>query len=205
MTTILIARHGNTFDLGDQVVRVGLKSDLPLSISGKLQAQKIGTYLQQHAISIDAVFTSTLVRTISTAEILLHTAGITIPIQPEAMFDEIDYGPDEAKTDQQVINRIGAAALDAWDQTGAVPPGWLCDPTAIINAWQKFAARCLTLYPDRTVLIVTSNGVARFAPYITTDIKNFTAKNKLKLATGSISALKNTGNGWQVEFWNKLL
>ncbi|MFZ4686424.1 MAG: histidine phosphatase family protein [Hyphomonadaceae bacterium] len=37
-TRIFIVRHGNTFDKGDVVTRVGGRTDLPLSTSGSAQA-----------------------------------------------------------------------------------------------------------------------------------------------------------------------
>ena len=42
MTDIYIVRHGNTFDKGDVVTRVGARTDLPLSRSGFAQAEALG-------------------------------------------------------------------------------------------------------------------------------------------------------------------
>ncbi|HAO37083.1 MAG TPA: histidine phosphatase family protein, partial [Hyphomonas sp.] len=38
MARLIIVRHGNTFDKGDTVTRVGGRTDLPLSASGLAQA-----------------------------------------------------------------------------------------------------------------------------------------------------------------------
>jgi len=39
MSRIVICRHGNTFDKGEIVTRVGARTDLPLSTSGRTQAK----------------------------------------------------------------------------------------------------------------------------------------------------------------------
>ena len=41
---VYIVRHGNTFDKGDVVTRVGARTDLPLSSSGQTQAEQLAAY-----------------------------------------------------------------------------------------------------------------------------------------------------------------
>ncbi len=41
--------------------------------------------------------------------------------------------------------------------------GWHIDPHAVIGRWQEFFASAPKKYPDQTLLVVTSNGIARFA------------------------------------------
>ena len=41
MTQLLIVRHGNTFETGETPRRVGLRTDLPLSSSGRKQANAL--------------------------------------------------------------------------------------------------------------------------------------------------------------------
>ena len=48
MLKLFVARHSNTFDKGDEVLRVGKRTDLPLSSSGRLQAKQLGTFLKRH-------------------------------------------------------------------------------------------------------------------------------------------------------------
>lgn len=200
---MLIARHGNTFDPGDKVVRVGLNTDLPLSKSGQQQARRLGEYLQTSNIPISAVFTSCLKRTIETATIALQTANLQLPIIQNSIFNEIDYGPDEGQTEADVIMRIGQHALNDWEEHAIVPSGWLTDPDRIIRNWFNFAHELEYKYPTQTVLVVTSNGIARFAPYLTGDFLNFTKNYKIKLATGATAILSNQGKGWEVKHWNE--
>lgn len=186
MIHLLIARHGNTFDPGDVILRVGCGTDLPLSNSGKLQAKALGEYLHQHHPDIAAVYTSTLQRTISTAEIILKTMGSHASIHPLAIFDEIDYGPDEGKPESAVVARIGEAALADWENHNCVPPGWQVDPEKITDVWRQFATQLEQNNPNQTILVVTSNGTARFAP-----------EHAIKLKTGAVSSLRIDQGQWQ--------
>lgn len=203
MNKIFLVRHGNTFDPGDEVVRVGLKTDMPLSSSGILQAEHVGRYIKENRIHFAAAFTSTLQRTYETASVALEEANLSPPLQKLHIFDEIDYGPDEGKTEEEVIARVGTQAIHDWNSMAVVPPGWLVDPEKIVESWKSFAQDIRTNYPDQTVMVVTSNGIARFAPYLTNDFLGFSEKHNIKLGTGNIATLRFTGDVWTVDFWNE--
>lgn len=203
MTTILVARHGNNFNPGETAVRIGIKTNLPLSNSGIEQARLLGLYLKQYKIYPAAVFASELIRTQETANIALATAGVNITLQIKEMFNEIDYGPDEGKTYEQIIARIGVKALQDWDTMAFVPSGWVVDVEQIVQNWRSFANAMLKEYPNQTILVVTSNGVARFAPYITNHFFNFNQIHQIKLATGAIGALSYKEGNWVIDYWNE--
>jgi len=200
-TRLIIARHGNTFNEGETPRRVGIGTDLPLSASGEEQALALGRHLKDNNILPDAVFCSHLMRTRQTAALAMAETGQDMFIQAEGFFNEIDYGPDQIKTEDEVIARIGKDAIAAWDGDGTVPPGWNFDPTAIIEGWRDFASRVAASYPGCTILAVTSNGIARFAPYLTGDFESFRKKHDIKLKTGAFGIV--TGTPWTIETWNK--
>ena len=75
-TTLIVARHGNTFSPGDVVTRVGARTDMPLSTSGLEQGWKLGLYLRDNDLLPDVVFTSALQRTQQTAEQIFAAAEI---------------------------------------------------------------------------------------------------------------------------------
>lgn len=202
MTTLIIARHGNTFGPGDTPTRVGGRTDLPLVESGREQATRIGHYLSENRMIPDVVYASTLKRTIETAEIAVKASGVTNPVFQLDIFNEIDYGPDENQVEDDVIARIGADAIKAWNEEAIVPDGWKVDPGEIIQNWHAFAEQISAFDDNETVLVVTSNGIARFAPYITGDFDGFRAAHDIKLSTGAIGVLKCDGGGWSVEDWN---
>ena len=125
---------------------------------------------------------------------------MTNPVFTLDMFDEIDYGPDENKVEADVIVRIGAAAIAAWDECAEVPEGWVVDPDQIIRNWQDFGEQIRAHDDNETVLVVTSNGVARFAPYLTGDFEGFRSTHDIKLATGAVGVFVFEG-GWKVKEW----
>ncbi len=203
MTTLIIARHGNTFEEKETPRRIGRNTDLPLTKQGAAQGRAIGRYLSDSETLPAAVFSGSLQRTRDTAIQALVQAGHMIDVQPEGLFDEVDYGPDENKTDSEIIARIGAQALKDWDEKAIVPPGWNIDPTAIIKGWQDFAARMTTEYEGLRVLAVTSNGIARFAPYLTGNFEEFTKKYPLEISPPArCRRLDYDGKGWKVVSWN---
>ena len=211
MTTLIIARHGNTFNPEDTPTRVGARTDLPLVDKGERQAEALGFYLQEHKLFPDVVYSSTLQRTRDTAKIALKTAGIKNPVYALNIFDEIDYGPDENKPEADVIARIGEEAIENWEKHGTVPPGWDANSETIIENWKNFAADiCKThdtisnqvLEISETVLVVTSNGIARFAPHITGDFDGFAQNHQIKLSTGALGILSSDVESWSDKDWN---
>ncbi|MEO1324200.1 MAG: histidine phosphatase family protein, partial [Pseudomonadota bacterium] len=136
MTDIYIVRHGNTFDKGDTVTRVGARTDLPLSQSGQAQADKLAEHFRSIAPEgFDVAFCSALQRTRQTAETILRVCGSRRGLQVLDFLKEVDYGPDENQPEDRVIARIGEAALEAWDREAVPPPGWDVEPENIIAEW----------------------------------------------------------------------
>ncbi len=202
MTKLLIARHGNTFDKGDVLLRVGKRTDLPLSISGKEQASNLGKFFANEGVAIDEVFSSNLQRTKDTAKIALENMdSADISIMPMDIFDEIDYGPDEGKPEDEVVSRIGKDAILQWDERAVAPDGWIIDVDKIKSNWKEFADSLKD--SDETILVVTSNGIARFVPYILDNPSEFISSNNIKLSTGAVSCLLYKNGKWEVEYWNK--
>ena len=202
MTTLIIARHGNTFEPDETPTRVGARTDLPLTKKGRKQAREIGKYLKSNSHIPDVVYASTLKRTIETAEYAVRETGVSNPIFQLDIFDEIDYGPDENKTEEEVIARIGKKAIEDWDKDAIVPDGWKVEPDEIIRNWHNFADQIAAFDDNETVLVVTSNGIARFAPHITGDFEGFKSRHEIKLATGALGILNNQGGQWHVSDWN---
>lgn len=200
---LLIARHGNTFASGDQVRRVGI-TDLPLVETGLQQGRSLGAYLKQYQLIPDVIFTSTLQRTLQTAEQAQHAMGTQLSIEQRSIFNELDYGPDENQAEEHVLTRIGKKALDAWETQAIVPKGWNVSPEEIINNWYTFAEHLRQNYRGKTCLVVTSNGIARFAPYLTGDFAAFSAQYPLKIATGALGIFTNATHvsTWHCHGWN---
>lgn len=202
-TRLLIVRHGNTFGPGDVVRRVG-STDLPLVASGLQQGRQLGSYLQQNQLIPDVIFTSKLKRTIQTAEQAQLMMGTQLPLEELSIFNEIDYGPDENQPEADVIARLGVTAMQAWEKQAIVPNGWRVDPPCIIKHWEDFSSLILKHYYEKTILVITSNGIARFAPYLTGNFETFAQEHGIKISTGAVCLFEKTLNSkhWNCLKWN---
>lgn len=198
MTKLIIARHGNTFGPEDTPTRVGARTDIPLVQSGIEQAKRIGAYFQEHHISPDVIYSSELKRAQQTAFYAVRNKPITLL----SCFNEIDYGPDENKTEPEVIARVGEKAIDNWNKHAIVPQGWLVNPEAIIQNWLDFGSMIQKKHEGQTIFVVTSNGIARFAPYLTADFSGFCAQHSIKLKTGALCSFQYANSNWTVNYWN---
>jgi probable phosphoglycerate mutase len=202
MTKLVIIRHGNTFAPGETPRRVGGRTDLPLVDSGLEQGAALGRHFKEQGLYPDAVFTSSLQRTQQTAQEIVKAMAINIEMQASDIFDEIDYGPDEDKPENEVVARLGEAAIQKWNEEAVVPDGWRFDPDQATKNWQDFADHMANTSSGKTVFVVTSNGIARFAPILTGDFDAFRQRHNLKLHTGAYGVLCYGESGWDVEAWN---
>lgn len=159
MTRLYIVRHGNTFDAGETPRRVGRRTDLPLTATGRAQAEALGRQFAADGVVFGSCQAGMLQRTRVTAETILATMGAPLAIEPSELLTEIDHGPDEDQIEARVEARIGKEALAAWDRRAIAPRDWTVDADERIAGWREFAKRPL----PAAVLLVTSNGAARFA------------------------------------------
>lgn len=204
---IIIARHGNTFRSGETPTRVGAKTDLPLV--EELRGRSIGLYLKSKGIIPDVVYASPLLRAKRTAELAVEELDIKREVIEIDSFTEIDYGIDENQTEETVRLRLGNGneekgreIIALWDKEAIVPEGWKVNPQQIIDTWLQFAENNIS--EGETVLIVSSNGVIRFAPYLTGDFNKFITEFDIKVATGGVSIFEkeNDDSPWECTEWN---
>lgn len=215
---LIIVRHGNTF-LPDQTpTRVGARTDLPLVENEKALA--VGKWLKQENCIPDYIYAAPLKRTRETAEIIKASLDIPTEIIMNDKFVEIDYGPDENKTEDEVRKRLGTLyfektklslsedkliekgkeIINDWDINAVVPEGWDVDIHEIIDNWIEFSQQ---IPENSKVLICSSNGIIRFSPHILGDkYQEFVAQHPLKVATGSISIFSFEDGIWQCKVWN---
>lgn len=212
---LILVRHGNTFREGEIPRRVGRRTDLPLV--EEVRAEKAARFLLDAGLRPDRVFAAPLRRTMETAGIIVKTMGLSLTPIPADAFSEIDYGPDENRTEEEVMLRLGRvrlpgeadrallleegkSVLAAWDRDATVPPGWNADADAIKNSWKAFAG---AIALSETALLVSSNGVIRFAPHVLkAGYADFCAAHNIKVSTGGVCVFENDGGGWTCPVWN---
>ncbi|MGV3491868.1 MAG: histidine phosphatase family protein [Devosia sp.] len=189
MTRLVIVRHGNTFEAGETPRRVGARTDLPLTEAGVEQARALGWHFAKNRVQFDRVLSSPLLRT-------RQTASEIVDKEPETadFLVEIDHGPDENRTEDEVVARIGEAALSAWEQALVPPPGWDVGADWRVAAWRDFVAGA-----DGTILLVTSNGAARFA---LAALGLMSDDGAPKLRTGSYGVIDIGGTAARLVGWN---
>ena len=197
MVEIIIARHGNTFEKDETPRRVGSKTDIPLVGTGFLQAAEIGLHLQRTHWKPSLVVQGPLLRHKQTASGIVTATGWPLNLQLDTSLDEIDYGVDENKTDADVNARLGEDALKLWDKNGIVPEGWKVDVDAMRASWKKLFEK-LEAAKHKRVLIVTSNGTARFVlSILENDPQEF-----LKLGTGKLGYITLDDGKYTLQRWN---
>lgn len=223
ITRLIVVRHGNTFNSGDVILRVGSATDIPLTETGMKQGYAAGAMLAELGFEPSMIFHAPLQRTCQSA------VGIAASF-PEAVLEEceflteLDYGSDDGKPEDEVVLRIGIvqdpsgitpdtslddlraagkAVLKRWDSEAVLPEAWyfLSDRVELLEKqWQEFAAMVLEKYAGKTVVAVTSNGIARFSKAILP--AGNLPEGSLKLATGAFGVYEFSDGKWQSTQWN---
>jgi broad specificity phosphatase PhoE len=205
MATLYVLRHGNTFDPGDVIRRVGSRTDLPLSLSGRAQAEKLAAYFHGNGLQFEGVFCSPLQRTQQTAAAILARQARAITPVIESFLTEVDYGDDDGKAEADVEARVGKQALKRWDDEGIAPDGWHVDSAAIARGWSDFLVRLERSSPsarNSTTLVVTSNGTARFLLQSPRVVLPAT-KPDLKLRTAAFGIFECVAGRWHMRAWDQ--
>jgi len=195
MAKLFVVRHGNTFERGDTILRVGGRTDLDLSTSGVVQAETLGAHFRTQKVDLGRVFTGPLKRTLQTAAAITTALGLP-PASVDERLREVDYGPDEGMPENSVVERIGKEALAAWETDATVPDGWCVDPPALIHAWRSILDEVAAA--GTNAMAVTSNGVARFVFPCVAGADG----RALKLKTGAYGVIQIDGANRSVEDWN---
>ncbi len=223
-TKLIVVRHGNTFEKGESVRRVGAGTDISLTAEGMRQAERVGAYFSTHGLMPAAIFAAPLKRTIQTATEIRQKLGADIPVREAEFLKELHFGEDDGLPETEVLRRMGhrvlgpdvkdaetlaaegKACLERWSREFIVPPGWSVDVEERFRQWREFGTCLLTQYTDQTVLAVTSNGVARFAWGLTAAADENTAGELpgagMKMATGAFSIFTHDGGAWRCEMWD---
>jgi probable phosphoglycerate mutase len=192
MGTLTIVRHGNTFDKGETLLRVGGRTDLPLSKSGRKQALQLAEHFSERRF--DLVLCSPLKRQQQTAEAILSHLATPDTLNIDSRLTEVDYGPDEGVPEVEVVARLGAEVLKRWEDHRTPPPDWHIDEVALSALWANLLVQACT----QNVLVVTSNGTAR---YLFEHVARGDAPYKLRTgAYGTVSVSQD--NKLTLENWD---
>jgi broad specificity phosphatase PhoE len=147
MTTIILARHGETDWNLER--RVQGHADRPLNERGREQARALGAELKGE--QIDAVYSSDLIRAHETARIVAGRIGLEVTVIPDLR--EKNFGSWEGLTDEEVLLRFPEAQSGHWGD------GETSEEVSrrVVDALGRIAEA----HPDGRVLVVAHGGPLR--------------------------------------------
>jgi len=152
MTTLLLARHGET-DWNAQQRWQG-HADTPLNESGREQARRLADEVER----ADVVYSSDLARARETAEIV--GARLGLPVLVDERLRERGFGSWEGLTMAEIDDRFADSVL-RWRQGDG--PG--ADDAEAFDAFarrvQSFVEDVVDRHPDEEVLVVAHGGTIR--------------------------------------------
>lgn len=223
VTRLIVVRHGNTFNSGDVICRVGSATDIPLTETGMKQAYAAGEMIAELGFFPEVIYHAPLQRTCQSA-VGVAESFPEVKLEDAEFLSELDYGYDDGKPEDEVVLRLGIvesassitpnttldelraagkAVLKKWDSEAVLPKAWyfLEERAGMLETqWKEFADMILAEYRGKTVVAVTSNGIARFSKSILQDGE--TLDGSLKLATGAFGVYEHDGKSWKSTQWN---
>ena len=221
---LIVARHGNTFNKGDVILRVGAQTDIPLTDEGKAQGVRLGENLLASGLKPTRFLSAPLKRTIQTCEEAAKAFGDSIHPEILPFLTELDYGEYDGRPEIEVVQKLGALeakaqgkrtensqdfislgneALKRWDREKILPVAWsFLQPRVneLEKHWMSLAQQLQNSTTNETWLAVTSNGIARFVLAILPS--KAIIPESLKLSTGAYGVFAWNGSVWNLENWN---
>jgi probable phosphoglycerate mutase len=201
MRRLLLVRHGNNFEDGAPVLRVGARSDLALTAKGLEQAAGFAAAVRAAGLSAGPFLAGPLART---RVFLSH--GFAIAPRLDDRLREIDYGDWEGLTDAAIAARYGAEILEAWNRRCVWPQGqgWSPDEATLARGATELA-RELAAGDARIVpVLCSSQGILRYFAALDREwFEAARAEGKLSVGTGSICGIRTDGTATRVDFWNR--
>ena len=156
MIRIYVARHGET--TWNAEGKIQGRSDPELSPKGEIQSLALLERLKDRPLS--AIYTSTLRRSIQTAEPIARHLGLSIEKRPE--LDEIAFGIFEGKQFSDVTGEL----REEWerfkqDRLTYHIPGGAENYTDVANRLKPFSKEILQEHQGQEILIVAHRGANR--------------------------------------------
>lgn len=188
MTRLILVRHGNTFEKEEIPVQVGIRTDLPLTATGREQLLTLSAFLKEKKSFPKAIFAGFLKRQTESAKIIAENFGLRF--ENTAVLSEIDYGPWEGLTQEEICQKW-PKECDEWNREAK----W--QPSIFVGSFEEHWSRLIlwfecisSKYPDQTVVGITSNGLLRLL------------RNE-KVKTGHFCTLELCGKDWKILNWNQ--
>jgi broad specificity phosphatase PhoE len=196
--TVILCRHGNTFDKGEKVVMVGAREDLPLTEEGRAQAGRMAAAIASSGLVIDRVLCGPLQRTKVYAELIVQQLGSSLQPKIDSRLVELDYGAWGGLSNEEISERYGADVLSAWSERGIRPHQTPFSPSADVLAEETKALLDELALEGGVSLVITSNG--RLREYARLLASQQQLSHKVK--TGHASVLMHSSSTWRIIGWD---
>lgn len=207
--TLILVRHGNTFEKGETPKQVGSRTDLPLTADGRKQAEDVALYLASKHQTPNAIYAGMLKRQTETAQIIGKILKVEDCIHlNEPALNEVDYGLWEGLTADEIASRWPNEYAN-WAETSQWGHGIFGgDFNQLMRGIRKWIEVIKDSYhPGDTVIGVTSNGIIRFFySFLPLEWNRQIEGRKmedLKVKTGHFCELLLFQDEVQVKNWNK--
>jgi broad specificity phosphatase PhoE len=206
---LFLLRHGNTFEADQTPTQVGARSDLPLTKQGHEQAKCFAEALVTQDLCPKAIYAGSLQRQIKTAQIVQEhiTTKPSLHLHHSAL-TEIDYGPWEGLTTQEIVAKWPEEYKE-WTEQAKWAEGifgrsfeqHLEEAECFLDHLRK------TYVSGDVVVAVTSNGVIRFFYALEKtkwqDLIEQRQMEQIKVKTGHFCELLIGPDSVKVVNWNQ--
>ena len=205
---LLLARHGNTFAAGDEVVWVGKRNDLALVERGREQARSLARALARAGKIPTQVRCGPLARTREHAEIIARELSLPAALcTVDERLDELDYGAWSGLSAESIVQRFGPEELDAWRERSVWPrnAGWEGSEAAVKAELHSLVEELAADAPtsESVVLFVSSNGRLRyFLDLVDGEFDRRVRSQSFAVATGRLCRLDLAPEHKSVRYWN---
>ncbi|MFH1254705.1 MAG: histidine phosphatase family protein [bacterium] len=202
---LILARHGNTFNKGEKIYRVGNANDLPLVEKGLEQAQTFAKVLLEKNIKPVAVYCGPLQRTRKFAEIIV--SGLDLHESPivDERLNELNYGVWAGLDDEAIREKVGAD-FDGWEKHGRWPQNskWPETEKEVVHQVRSFAKSLAEKYnPEDVVIVVSSSGKLRyFLKLIENEFEDRIKSGNIKVGTGNACIVAYDRSKFELVAWN---
>ena len=198
ITNIFIARHGETeYNRTGRMQGRGI--DIPLNETGRLQARAISDYLKDK--SIGHIFSSSLMRSMETAEIIAWSMRMKYSAYPE--LDEMDFGKFEGKSSKEITGEL-EQVHKTWrgGDTDFVIEGGE-SPNMVQERVLSKANTLLQEHEGSTLLFVLHGRLIRIllTSWLGRDLSQM---HRIKHSNGALYQLKKNAESFEVGYLNKL-
>lgn len=201
---MILSRHGNTFNSGDRVYRVGKRNDLPLTSIGEVQAEFLANQLIKKGIIPCAIYCGPLKRTVRYAQIVIEKMQLPLQLRIDERLNELDYGGWAGLTDAE-INEKYPDDLRLWVDESLWPAGskWPETEASVIAAVADFERELSAKYEgDEVVLVVSSAGKLKYFLRLLGDAVQCQQKGGTSVKTGNICKLSCSDKKCKIDLWN---